>query len=184
LEVITIILQIAIIIILLVGGWMIKNYLPSYFSEKGKNLATKEDIEEITRKVESVKSEIHQISAIEQAKRELKYEACLDALSVIDAFFSHYFTELKPTPQEANTARARECHSKLILSCENTEIIEKFAEIMFGPADPNTGQKPKTDLLNEFRNLVRKELGFGDEIILDRDRAWFGSVTGDPNNPR
>jgi hypothetical protein len=33
----------------------IKNYLPSYFNEKGKNLATKEDISQITTLVESVK---------------------------------------------------------------------------------------------------------------------------------
>jgi len=35
---------------------LIKFFLPSYFSEKGKNLATKEDIEDITKKIESVKS--------------------------------------------------------------------------------------------------------------------------------
>lgn len=35
---------------------LIKFFLPSYFSEKGKNLATKEDIEEITNNIESVKS--------------------------------------------------------------------------------------------------------------------------------
>ena len=35
-------------------GLFVKNYLPSYMDEKGKNLATKEDIEEITRKTEEV----------------------------------------------------------------------------------------------------------------------------------
>ena len=34
-----------------------KNYLPSYTKEKGKNLATKEDIKDITDKIESVKTE-------------------------------------------------------------------------------------------------------------------------------
>lgn len=36
---------------------LIKNYLPSYAREKGKNLATKEDIECITQKIESIKVE-------------------------------------------------------------------------------------------------------------------------------
>ncbi|WP_339520461.1 hypothetical protein [Pseudomonas proteolytica] len=36
---------------------LIKNYLPSYAREKGKNLATKEDIEFITQKIESIKVE-------------------------------------------------------------------------------------------------------------------------------
>ena len=35
----------------------IRRYLPAYFSEKGKNLATKEDIIEITDKIESVKTD-------------------------------------------------------------------------------------------------------------------------------
>lgn len=47
-------------IILIVGGFIIlyftiKNLLPSYFNEKGKNIATKEDISEITKLVEQVK---------------------------------------------------------------------------------------------------------------------------------
>src|SRR5438067_10086307 len=36
----------------------LKNILPAYLSERGKNLATKKDIEEITRKVEIVKAEV------------------------------------------------------------------------------------------------------------------------------
>lgn len=40
---------------LIVMFW--KNYIPKYLEEKGKNLATKEDIAEITLKVESVKLE-------------------------------------------------------------------------------------------------------------------------------
>ena len=37
----------------------IKSFLPSYFYEKGKNLATKEDIASITDKVESVKTDYY-----------------------------------------------------------------------------------------------------------------------------
>lgn len=37
--------------------WLGKFYIPGYMSEKGKNLATKDDIAEITQKIEHVKSE-------------------------------------------------------------------------------------------------------------------------------
>lgn len=37
-------------------GFWLKNYLPSYFSQKGKNLANKEDIEELTDKVQKITS--------------------------------------------------------------------------------------------------------------------------------
>lgn len=36
---------------------MLRSYLPSYAKEKGKNLATREDISEITRKVEEVRTQ-------------------------------------------------------------------------------------------------------------------------------
>ena len=40
-----------------IGVILLKYYIPSYLAEKGKNLATKEDVEAITRKVESVRHE-------------------------------------------------------------------------------------------------------------------------------
>jgi hypothetical protein len=55
------IIDIAISLLILVVGFLaglfIRQLLPSYFTEKGKNIATKEDIEEITDKVERVKSQ-------------------------------------------------------------------------------------------------------------------------------
>ena len=36
---------------------LLRSFFPSYFNEKGKNLATKEDIGEITEAVESVKED-------------------------------------------------------------------------------------------------------------------------------
>jgi hypothetical protein len=44
----------------------------SYFTEKGKNLATKEDVEDITKKVESIKTEF--IKETEKLKHELQFE--------------------------------------------------------------------------------------------------------------
>ena len=51
------ILEIVAIIIL---GLFLKNYFPSYMDEKGKNLATKEDLAEITRKTEVVQQEFRE----------------------------------------------------------------------------------------------------------------------------
>tara|TARA_R110000823_G_scaffold315370_1_gene447206 strand:- start:96669 stop:97337 length:669 start_codon:yes stop_codon:yes gene_type:complete len=59
LENLSIILNVIIIVCLVIGFFLIKNLIPSYFSEKGKNLATKEDIEEITTKVKTVESQIN-----------------------------------------------------------------------------------------------------------------------------
>ncbi len=47
---------IAIGVVSFVVGFFVKNFLPAYFNEKGKNLATKEDIGKITKTVESIKT--------------------------------------------------------------------------------------------------------------------------------
>ncbi len=44
----------------LVAGLLLNNFLPKYFGKKGENLATKEDITEITNKIETVKHDYAQ----------------------------------------------------------------------------------------------------------------------------
>jgi len=55
----------------LLGFWF-KNYYPSYFTQKGKNLADKEDISELTIKIESVKKEF--TKDLESFKTKLSYD--------------------------------------------------------------------------------------------------------------
>ncbi|TNZ55704.1 hypothetical protein CGK45_22735 [Vibrio parahaemolyticus] len=66
----TVLLVLQIVTLLGIGCIILfRKFLFSYSSEKGKNLATKEDIEDITRRVESTKNEY--ISDIERLKVEL-----------------------------------------------------------------------------------------------------------------
>lgn len=60
---------------LIIFSMFIKNYLPSYLSEKAKNLATKEDVGNITEQVESIKRQ-HAIE-IEKIKTELDVKSAL-----------------------------------------------------------------------------------------------------------
>ena len=61
--------------VLLGGGivyLLIKTFLPSYLSEKGKNLATKEDIALITDKVESIKTDYAKVIEELRTNNQLK----------------------------------------------------------------------------------------------------------------
>ena len=63
------------VIALVAGGaayLFVRAYLPSYFSEKGKNLATKEDIASITHDIERVKTQY--LGEIERLKSSLAAE--------------------------------------------------------------------------------------------------------------
>jgi hypothetical protein len=74
-EIINLILNAVIIIGLGFFYVLGKNYLPGYAKEKGKNLATKEDIEAITDKVESIRSQYAE--SLEEVKSKLQLESAL-----------------------------------------------------------------------------------------------------------
>jgi len=67
-------LSIIEIIALFLFGLFIKNYFPSYMDEKGKNLATKEDIAEITRKSEEVQDEFRREYEKFSSDMKFKYD--------------------------------------------------------------------------------------------------------------
>lgn len=52
---------------------LVEKFITSYSSKKGENLATKEDIENITEKIESVKTKILEISHISKYRYEKEY---------------------------------------------------------------------------------------------------------------
>ena len=60
---------------LIVVYLVFKFFIPSYFSEKGKNLATKEDIASITDKVESVKTDYAKVIEELRSDHQLKLAA-------------------------------------------------------------------------------------------------------------
>lgn len=62
---------------MLIGAYYIskiKEYSDSFFNEKAKNLATKQDIGEITRKTEEVKTEFKELQDLFQADLKFKYD--------------------------------------------------------------------------------------------------------------
>ncbi len=60
---------------------ILNKFLPAYLSEKGKNTATKEDIEEITQKVENIKATLSKEEKILE-KRRLIYEQIASSLRI------------------------------------------------------------------------------------------------------
>jgi hypothetical protein len=177
-----------ILILLGIGSlYLFKKYLFSYSSEKGKNLATKEDIEEITRKIESVKSEY--LIELETVKVELskslhqknevwvmKRNACLKALDLANAVLSNYkYSNLSQediVPQQESIESARSCFNELACTCENSEVIDQLKVILFENVSP--------DAIVDLRSAVRKELGFETESIdSDRKNSFLSKINCD-----
>lgn len=85
------VLQFLTLLAVLALGFLLKDFFPSYTKEKGKNLATKEDIEAITEKIESIKADY--AKSLEAVKAKIQLESalkgayqqkCLEAISAIN----------------------------------------------------------------------------------------------------
>lgn len=63
-------------LIIFIVGLISGHFLPAYFSKKGQNLATKEDISEITKKIEEVRIEFSSKSQVLIKKRETYEKIC------------------------------------------------------------------------------------------------------------
>ena len=103
----------------------------------------------------------------EQRRWEIKREACLEALEIIDARFADYGWEVNGTRKEVDpqgfvsTAKIRSCFNRLVLACENSAVPQQFEECLHLRIGPNDPERLTMDTVVGLRNAIRKELGFG-----------------------
>ncbi len=140
------------ICILLLGGYYI--LYKSYMKEKGKNLATKEDIQEITDKMESVK--IEYLRQMEDYKKEinLKYE--------IESFLIDSKKEAYMKAQDIKLEILKRKHIVLKNGEDNmVNILNKVPELMFF-IESHTRLKEST--INLVKRLKEEHIKFLVEI--------------------
>ena len=75
------ILSVATATLLVLVSLLIKSYLPAYVKEKAINLATTEDIADITKQIERVRADISQETVLLEKRREV-YERIADAMRI------------------------------------------------------------------------------------------------------
>lgn len=68
-------LGLGVVVAVAIAWVILKSFIPGYLAEKGKNLATKEDVAEITRKVEDVKHQYTQLVEAQRATQQLRMAA-------------------------------------------------------------------------------------------------------------
>jgi hypothetical protein len=68
-------LGVGILVAGLIAWLLLKHYIPSYLNEKGKNLATKEDVAAITHEVERVRLEYNTLMEEVRARNQLRMAA-------------------------------------------------------------------------------------------------------------
>lgn len=88
-------------------------FLKSYFQEKGKNVATKEDVEEITSLVESVKSQLQFSLQAKLSFRAEEHQALVDYFSKYSVWLSAITNWSAVGINKENASRLAEIRSEL-----------------------------------------------------------------------
>ena len=139
---------------------IIATLITSYLKEKAKNLATKEDIQEITNKVESVKQEYKKEFDLIQKQNDAHFS---ELKNIKDRYNSKQFeiynnlwtslVELKFSADtlwdEANQKNLKDFSTKVSLAKKSIEVSSLLLE--------NNDYKNLTDLLIEFNNFEFKK---------------------------
>jgi hypothetical protein len=169
----------------LAAGLLLREFLPSYVREKAKNLATKEDIQSITRLVEDIKTEnqlvlerAKPLTAEETIRREsfvrAKLEAYYEAINVLaKVFASMQWNDSNaalrgpptapPTEWEMNVALA-----KLGMLADEPDVFDAFMEAVRGGNELMTNYR-------RFLELARKDMKFeGASLAPEKLKYVFG----------
>lgn len=145
-------MEIAVIlinIIIFIVGLFLGKFLPSYMTEKGKNIATKEDIGDITKIIEETK--IDYIMNIESFKNELSKE------------ISKYSEEIKIISSDSYN-RYIQLYSKLYQAVLQSEYLRGFLNIQ-GTFE----EVPFIELHRKRTNEVLNADGYKREVVKIED---------------
>ena len=133
---------------------LLNKFLPAYFSEKGKNLATKEDISQITEKIESVKSIYSNEDKVLERRRQI-YEEIVSALRI---FISGHgiSTEQKEKFYEAYASAWLWAPDSVLIKL-NTFVEQ---QIKFAEKTEITNQETMKKQYGDIVLEMRKDVGF------------------------
>ncbi|MCO8250207.1 hypothetical protein [Comamonas thiooxydans] len=165
------ILEFLIALGLISVGALLQYWLAPYMKERAKNSALAIDVARLTELTDQVKKNLDRIEKVYDKKYQMKHDACLDALKIVDARISTIFTENNPDEskvdrQYSTIEETRHTHNRLVLSVDNPEILRLFMNILCNIGNP-------IENLAEMRNLIRTELNFSGMIEIDKEKTWI-----------
>lgn len=112
-------------------------FLKSYFQEKGRNLATREDIEEMTSLVESVKSELQYSLQAKLSLRAEEHDALVDYFTKYSVWLSAISNFSLAGVDKDNLTKLSEirsqqdtCHLDVDLAAGKMQLFTNNAEIL------------------------------------------------------
>ncbi len=135
-------------------------YLGTYLREKGRNLATKEDVDKITRATEEIKAQISSQQWVKQRRRELQLDVVKDLNKLLAEFLiaSIADPEFGPDPDFYVRLAATTAMVKVLFSVDGFGTF-KEVEVFIGP---RMGGRPVHEFVERRDAAIRALV---DEIV-------------------
>ncbi len=111
---------------------------------------------------------------------DIKKEAIYEALNFMDTYISWldinscHVIARQETDNVELTVSARNIHNKLCLTCDNTELIDLYMNLIC-PDQKDDNGFPVFKYYDDFRNECRKELGFS-KINFSKEKSFIYTV--------
>ncbi len=119
----------------------------------------------------------------EQKRWELKREAGLRALQIIDQYYANNaalgqisgMRKVSFQFEPMNLKEVREVYDELTVVCDDTNAPAIYLEIL--SSGRSEGEKAiSLDRIVDLQNSIRKELGFGQSLERDRKLVWIADL--------
>ncbi len=157
------ILNILVIIAFVIIALFYKSYLTKYLDKKGENLATKEDVSEITKKIEKIKLEFASQSHTLVKKKET-YERIVSSMQI--------FLDGHPSADKDKN-QWLQVYS-LAWLWANDEVLKKINDhlILQMKKTSNPDSVEQSELKESYRDCVlemRKDCGYSNTILAGQE---------------
>lgn len=116
----------------------------------------------------------------DERRWEIKREACLEALEIIDARFADYAWASDGKAMQVDTqefiptAKIRSCFNRLVLACKDSTVPQQFEDCLNLRVGNNEPKPLTMGEVVKLRNAIRKEMGFGEDI--STSVAWISNI--------
>lgn len=146
----------AIMFILLV--LFIKHLFPSYMREKGKNLATKEDIQEITRKTEEVQKEFKEDFELFTSDVKFKYDFYYEQYAKLYSKLYAIIAQSEYVRQFIKAKNKQDISFDEVPFLEISKTRKMFQKIDLREGKPITATKKQKEITTSISQFNKKEM--------------------------
>jgi hypothetical protein len=142
---------------------------------------------ELAQTIERARSDLGELQRLNRERWDLKREACLAALGVVDKVFTNVPWEDRTKPGmelgierlRVDVSETRDTMNRLILVCDDPTVVHLFLKCIGLKDSGEPADSIDASDVQHLRNAIRRELGFGTDLKLNTDISWIMCIHGD-----